>query len=39
MKGILLLGLLLLVLGGALLYFGIVGKVLEKMFTKKEKKN
>lgn len=39
MKNILLFGLLLLVLGGGLLYFGIIGKVIKKIYTpKKEKK-
>lgn len=39
MKSILLFGLLILVIGGGVLYFGIIGKVMKKIYTpKKEKK-
>lgn len=38
MKNILLFGLLLLILGGAALYFGLIGKVIAKIFTPKKEK-
>lgn len=39
MKGILLFGLLILILGGGMLYFGIIGKIIAKIYTPKKKKD
>lgn len=39
MKAILLFGLLLLLLGGAALYYGIIGKILGKIYTPKKKED
>lgn len=39
MKSILLFGLLILILGGGLLYFGIIGKMITKIYTPKKKED
>lgn len=38
MKGILLFGLFLAITGAGLLYFGIIGKMITKIYTPKKKK-